>query len=157
VSGETYIVPLVAIVESVQIDTTLIRTVAGQSALYKLRDDYIPIVRLGDLFCVQQDGGAGIENLLMVVESAGQKIGLIVDALLGQQQVVIKSLETNFRRIEGVSGATILGDGTVALILDIAGLLSLAQYRAGTSTGLQRAETARQAAEGGLVWIAPRH
>ena len=85
-------------------------------------------------------------KLLIVVESAGQKIGLIVDALLGQQQVVIKSLETNFRRIEGVSGATILGDGTVALILDSAGLLRLAQYRAGTSIGLQRAETAWQAA-----------
>ncbi len=146
VGGETYIVPLVAIVESVPIDTTLIHTVAGQSTLYKLRDDYIPIVRLGDLFCVRQDGGASTEDLLMVVESTGQKIGLIIDALLGQQQVVIKSLETNFRRIEGVSGATILGDGTVALILDIAGLLRLAQYRAGMSTGLQRAETARQAA-----------
>jgi len=146
VGRETYIVPLVAIVESVQIDTTLMHTVAGQSTLYKLRDDYIPIVRLGDLFCVQQDGGADTEKLLIVVESAGQKIGLIVDALLGQQQVVIKSLETNFRRIEGVSGATILGDGTVALILDSAGLLRLAQYRAGTSIGLQRAETAWQAA-----------
>jgi len=146
VGRETCIVPLVAIVESVQIDTTLMHTVAGQSTLYKLRDDYIPIVRLGDLFCVQQDGGADTEKLLIVVESAGQKIGLIVDALLGQQQVVIKSLETNFRRIEGVSGATILGDGTVALILDSAGLLRLAQYRAGTSIGLQRAETAWQAA-----------
>jgi two-component system chemotaxis sensor kinase CheA len=146
VGGETYIVPLVAIVESVQIDPTLIHTVAGQSTLYKLRDDYIPIVRLGDLFSVQQGGDAGTEHLLMVVESAGQKIGLIVEALLGQQQVVIKSLETNFRRIEGVSGATILGDGTVALILDIAGLLRLAQYRSGTSTGLPRAATARQAA-----------
>src|SRR6266446_6269889 len=109
-------------------------TVAGQSTLYKLRDDYIPIVRLGDLFCVQQDGGADTEKLLIVVESAGQKIGLIVDALLGQQQVVIKSLETNFRRIEGVSGATILGDGTVALILDVSGLLRLSQQSAGMAT-----------------------
>jgi two-component system, chemotaxis family, sensor kinase CheA len=146
VGAETYIVPLVAIVESVQIDMTLIHTVAGQSTLYKLRDDYIPIVRLGDLFGAQQDGGAGPENLLMVVESAGQKIGLIVDELHGQQQVVIKSLETNFRRIEGVSGATILGGGTVALILDIAGLLRLAHYRGGVSIELQRAETARYAA-----------
>jgi two-component system, chemotaxis family, sensor kinase CheA len=146
VGRETYIVPLIAIVESVQIDTTLIHTVVGQSTLYKLRDDYIPIVRLGDLFCVQRDGGAGSEDLLMVVESAGRKIGLIVDELHGQQQVVIKSLETNFRRIEGVSGATILGDGTVALILDIAGLLRLAQYRGGMSIELQRTETARYAA-----------
>jgi two-component system chemotaxis sensor kinase CheA len=146
VGGETYIVPLVAIVESVQIDTTLIHTVAGQRTLYKLRDDYIPIVRLGDLFCVPRAGGAGPEDLLMVVESAGRKIGLIVDELHGQQQVVIKSLETNFRRIEGVSGATILGDGMVALILDIAGLLRLAQYRGGMSIELQRGETARYAA-----------
>jgi two-component system chemotaxis sensor kinase CheA len=141
---ETYIVLLVAIVESVPIETTLTHTVAGQSTLYKLRDDYIPIVRPGDLFGVRC-AVLGTEHLLMGGRVLDKKLALS-SMHLGQQQVVIKSLETNFRRIEGVSGATILGDGTVALILDTAGLLRLAQYRAGTSPGLQRAETARQAA-----------
>lgn len=125
VGRETYIVPLVSIAESLQINLNLVNTVAGQSTLYRLREDYIPIVCTSDLFGVQRAAGDRTDNLLVVVESAGQKIGLVVDELLGQQQVVIKSLETNFRRIEGVSGATILGDGAVALILDIAGLLRL--------------------------------
>jgi len=69
-----------------------------------------------------------LENgLLVVVEAEGKKIAIYVDDLLGQQQVVIKSLETNFKKIEGLSGATILGDGTVALIIDIAGLIELYQ------------------------------
>ena len=63
------------------------------------------------------------EGLLVVVESDGQRVGLFVDDLLGQQQVVIKSLETNFTQIQGISGATILGDGTVALIMDVPGLI----------------------------------
>ncbi|MGE3539897.1 MAG: chemotaxis protein CheA [Candidatus Tectimicrobiota bacterium] len=125
VRQETYIVPLVSIAESLQIDLNLVHSVAGQSTLYRLREDYIPIVRTCDLFNVPGEETAGMDSLLVVVENAGQKIGLVVDELLGQQQVVIKSLETNFRRVEGVSGATILGDGTVALILDIAGLLRL--------------------------------
>jgi len=65
----------------------------------------------------------------VVVESEGNKIALFVDDLLGQQQVVIKSLETNFRKVDGISGATILGDGTVALILDITGLIGLARQQ----------------------------
>lgn len=116
VGQETYIAPLVSISESLQIDPAMLNTVAGQTTLYKLRDDYIPIVRLCDLFNIRQGSTAGTDSLLVVVEGDGQKIGVVVDELLGQQQVVIKSLETNFKRVEGVSGATILGDGTVALI-----------------------------------------
>ena len=67
---------------------------------------------------------------MVVVEGEGQRAGIFVDELLGQQQVVIKSLETNFRRVDGVSGATILGDGTVAMILDAGGLITLSRRKA---------------------------
>ena len=79
------------------------------------------------MFGVNADAKRLEDGLLVVVEGDGQKVALFVDDLLGQQQVVIKSLETNFRRVEGLSGATILGDGTVALILDIAGLIHLSK------------------------------
>jgi two-component system chemotaxis sensor kinase CheA len=123
------IVPLVSIVESLQIDSTLVNSMAGQTNLYKLRADYIPMVPLANLFHLRQEPTALADSLLVVVEGEGRKVGLVVDELLGQQQVVIKSLETNFTRVAGISGATILGDGTVALILDIAGLLHLLERR----------------------------
>lgn len=123
VGRETYIVSLINIVESIQVHPESLGRITGQAELYKLREAYIPIIRLNRLFGMQ----SGIEDLqqglLVVVESDGQQVGLFVDDLMGQQQVVIKSLETNFRQIQGVSGATILGDGTVALILDVPGLI----------------------------------
>src|SRR5262249_22057861 len=128
----TYIVPLVSIVESLQIDPALVSAIAAQTRLYKLRADYIPMVPLADLFHLSREATALTDGLLVVVEGEGRKVGLVVDDLLGQQQVVIKSLETNFRHIEGVAGATILGNGTVALILDVTGLLHLLQRSAKT-------------------------
>ena len=129
VSDQTYIIPLVSIVESLQINMDSIQSVVGQAEVYKLRDEYIPIVRLYQLFNLK----GAIENLedglLVVVEAEGRKIGIFIDDLLAQQQVVIKSLETNYQKVEGISGATILGDGQVALILDMAGLNGL--YQAG--------------------------
>ena len=123
VGNETYIISLVSIIESLQMQPDHISSIAGQSELYRLRDDYIPIIRLNELFN-KNTGTTDLQNgLLMVVESEGQRFGLFVDDLLGQQQVVIKSLETNFRQIRGISGATILGDGTVALIVDVPGLI----------------------------------
>ena len=125
VGDEIYIIPLVSIVESLQIRPELVSVLAGRAEMYKLRDDYIPIVRLYEIFGIDSGITDLRQGLLVVVESGGQKAGVFIDDLLGQQQVVIKSLETNFRRVEGVSGATILGDGTVALILDVAGLVRL--------------------------------
>lgn len=124
VGQQTYVVPLTSIIESLQIRNDQIKTVAGQAHVYLLRDEYIPIIRLCDVFdtparTIDLDGG-----LMVVVEGGGHKAGLVVDDLLAQQQVVIKSLETNFKRVDGLSGATILGDGTVAMILDISGLIS---------------------------------
>ncbi|VAW80358.1 Signal transduction histidine kinase CheA [hydrothermal vent metagenome] len=142
VGDETFVMPLISIVESLQVDTGLVNSVAGSAEMYKLREDYIPIVRLYEVFGIEPKTTTLEEALLVVVEHEGQKIGLMVDELLGQQQVVIKSLETNYRRIVGISGATILGDGTVALILDVGGLISLS----GGGKGLRRPANDEQAA-----------
>jgi len=127
VGTETYIAPLISIIESLQIDPEMINSVTGSADVYKLRDDYIPIVRLHDVFGISPEKIGIKEGLLVVVENEGKKIGMFVDELLGQQQVVIKSLETNLKQIDGLSGATILGNGTVALILDINGVMALYQ------------------------------
>lgn len=127
VGDETYIIPLVSIIESLEIETDNINSIAGTTEVYKMRDEYIPLVRLYEVFDVQPDSLRLQDCLLVVVEGDGGKAGILVDDLLSQQQVVIKSLETNYKRIKGISGATILGDGTVALILDMPGLLSLAK------------------------------
>ena len=125
VGKETYIVPLVSIVESIQVKRKQVNLINGRGEVYKLRDEYIPVVRLYHMFNIKPISKNLDDGLLVVVEADGQKIALFVDDLQGQQQVVIKSLETNFKKVEGLSGATILGDGTVALILDITGLVSL--------------------------------
>ena len=125
VGTEIYIIPLVSIVESLQLRRELINSVTGQAQVYRLRDEYIPIVNMHDVFGIPERVGEHADSLLVVVECDGHKVALVVDDLLGQQQVVIKSLESNFKRVEGVSGATILGDGTVALIADVGGLIRL--------------------------------
>ncbi len=125
VATENYIVPLVSIIESIEIKTEDIKRVSGKGEIYPLRDEYVPVIRLYELFGLKPTSTDLEEGLLVVVEGDNQKVGLFVDDLLGQQQVVIKSLETNYRKVLGLSGATILGDGTVALILDVPGLMTL--------------------------------
>lgn len=126
VGDETYIVPLVSIVETINITEEMINRVAGKGETFRLRKEFLPIVRMHDIFNVQSAKATKLtEGLVVVVEGQGIRCGLFIDELLGQQQVVIKSLEANYRRVEGVSGATILGDGSVALILDIPGLVRL--------------------------------
>ncbi|HED34866.1 MAG TPA: chemotaxis protein CheA [Gammaproteobacteria bacterium] len=127
IGEETYILPVISIIESLQVKSENINAVAGNAEVYRLRDEYIPIVRLYQIFDIKPISTKLESGLLVVVEAEGKKIAIYVDDLLGQQQVVIKSLETNFRKVEGLSGATILGDGTVALIIDIAGLIDLYQ------------------------------
>lgn len=126
VGKETYIVPLTTIIESLQLKPSMVNSVVGHGEVFSFRDDYVPVIRLHDLFGVQPRTRVLHEGLLMIVEGDGRRVGLFVDDLLGQQQVVIKSLETNYRRVDGVSGATILGDGSVALILDVPGLIRVA-------------------------------
>jgi two-component system chemotaxis sensor kinase CheA len=130
VGTETYIVPLVTIIESLQLQPGGVSRIAGQQEVFWFRDGYVPVVRLHEVFGVQPRAAELHQGLIMVVEGEGRRVGLFVDDLLGQQQVVIKSLETNFRRVDGVSGATILGDGAVALILDVPGLIRVASLRA---------------------------
>ena len=125
VGDQTYIVPLVSIVESLQIDPERVKSVVGAAELYRLRGEYIPIVRLYEVFNIEPQSSALEDGLIVVVEGEGQRAGILIDELLGQQQVVIKSLETNYRKVDGISGATILGDGTVAMIMDAGGLIAL--------------------------------
>ena len=127
VGPQTYIVPLTSIIESLQIRIAQVSTIAGQAQVYLLRDEYIPIIHLSDVFGIPTKSISIDGGLMVVVEGDGQKAGLIVNDLLAQQQVVIKSLETNYKPVKGLSGATILGDGAVALILDIAGLIQCAK------------------------------
>ncbi len=133
VGDETYIIPLISIVESLQIQGALLNSIAGRAEVYRLRNEIIPVLRLHELFGSASAHRSLSGQLTVVVENEGQKLGVVVDELLGQQQVVIKSLETNFRRLEGVSGATILGNGVVALILDVAGLVQISRHRATTA------------------------
>ncbi len=126
IGSHTYIIPLISIVESLQVDVNKVNRLGSGLEVLRLRDDYIPIIRLYSVF-EHDDAIVELEKgLLVVVESDNQKVGLLVDDLLSQQQVVIKSLEANYQRVEGVSGATILGDGRVSLIVDITGLIKLA-------------------------------
>ena len=123
IGEDCYIIPLLSIIESVQIRADAINRVAGRGEVLKFRGQHLPILRLYQMF-----GAVGAvtdleKGLLVVVEADGRQVGLFVDDLLGQQQVSIKSMEKNFRRVAGVAGATILGDGRVGLILDISGLI----------------------------------
>ncbi len=127
VGNETYIVPLVSIMESIKINEKMLNKIAGKGETFRLRDQYIPIIRMHKIFNVRHKNQSETsEGVIVVVEGQGILCGLFVDELLGPQQVVVKSLETNYRRVEGVSGATILGDGSVALILDVPGLVRFA-------------------------------
>jgi two-component system chemotaxis sensor kinase CheA len=128
VGRESYIVPLVSIIESLQLTQGSLSCIAGRGEVFAFRGDYVPVIRLHEVFGVKRE--AQIQNgIIVVVEGDGRRAGLLVDDLLGQQQVVIKSLDTNFGRVDGVSGATILGDGSVALILDLPGIIRRANAR----------------------------
>ena len=130
---DTYIIPLVSIIESQQVNPDNVNRVAGQAEVYRLRDEYIPFIRLNNIFNLGYKNSKLENGLIVIVEGDGKRVGLMVDELLSQQQVVIKSLESNFKSVEGISGATILGEGTVALIADISGLIELAHKRSADS------------------------
>jgi len=125
VGKQSYIISLVSIVETIQTTTDKVNAIAGKFELFKLREEYLPVLRLHELLGIEADSTRIDDGLLVVAEANGQRIGIFVDDLLEQQQVVIKSLEANYRQMQGISGATILGDGTVALILDVPGMIRL--------------------------------
>ncbi|MGY3572380.1 chemotaxis protein CheA [Vibrio paucivorans] len=123
VAGEVYIIPLLTIIESIQIDPECIKYASGGTELYRLREENIPILRLQEELEMGESGSLN-NRILCFVEAAGTRVGLLLDELLDQQQVVIKSLESNYSKVLGISGATILGDGSVSLILDVQGLIT---------------------------------
>jgi two-component system chemotaxis sensor kinase CheA len=128
VSDEVYILPLSSVIESFQIKASDINTVAQGAQLVKVRDEYMPVIELEHVFSVPRFEFNGGSPIMVVVEADGSRVALMVDELLGQQQVVIKNLESNYRRVPNVSGATILGDGKVALILDTSGLVRRSRH-----------------------------
>jgi two-component system chemotaxis sensor kinase CheA len=127
VGQHRFVVPLTSIVESLRIQPGSVHSIGDGVQLYQLRDEYLRVVHFDRIFNIRGDDTRTTEGLLVVVESRGKRIALRVDDLLAQQQVVIKSLEENFCKVDGIAGATILGDGTVAMILDIGGVMHLSQ------------------------------
>jgi two-component system chemotaxis sensor kinase CheA len=131
VGKEIYVISLLAIVETIQVARERVNTLAGRTEVFRLRDEYLPVVKLCDQFGVEPDSRSATDGLLVVVEADGKRAGVLVDDLLAQQQVVIKSLESNFKPVSGIAGATILGDGTVALIIDVPDFIRAAVKRSG--------------------------
>ncbi|WP_047518009.1 chemotaxis protein CheW [Methylophilus sp. Q8] len=122
-----YVVPLNLIVETLQPRAEDLKTVTGEGLMVHVRGEYLPIIALHALFNHPTQITTPTDGVLLILEADGKKSALFVDRLVGQQQVVIKSLETNFKRIPGVSGATIMGDGSVALILDVPAIIQMGQ------------------------------
>ena len=127
VGQETYIVPLLSILESIQPKLGGVKTVVGKGELIDVRGTYLPMVRMYEIFALQPEITDPTKAILLILETEGERVAVMVDEILGQQQVVIKSMEQNFRKVEGIAGATILGDGTVGFILDVRGLLEIAR------------------------------
>lgn len=122
VGGELYLLPIACVVESFQAEGAAIRTLAGGGRVVKVREDYLPVVPLDEVFSIRRHADDS-KLMLVVVETEGRQVALQVDHLVGQQQVVVKNLEANYRKVPNVSGATIMGDGSVALILDVSALV----------------------------------
>jgi two-component system chemotaxis sensor kinase CheA len=120
---EIYILPLGFVVESLQPARSDVKDIAGQGRVVKVRGEYLPLIPLHQMFNITPRLTNPWEGILVILETEGRKAALFVDELVGQQQVVVKNLESNYRKVAGISGATILGDGGVALILDVAALL----------------------------------
>ena len=137
--NDTFIIPITSIIESLQPKREDIKSVTGQGRVVHVRGEYLPLISLSRLFGIRPRSFRPEESTLMIVDADGEKAAFMVDELLGQHQVVIKSLETNYRKVPGVSGATILGDGRVALILDVTAVV-----RSGKHQWDEQAETAQE-------------
>ena len=127
VGDQTYILPLSYVVESFQPQTGDIKTLSNQARVIQVRGEYLPVVVLHELFNLKPRAADFSQGIMVVIDADGIKAALFVDALVGQHQVVIKSLEANYRRVQGISGATIMGDGHVALILDVSAIAGMAK------------------------------
>lgn len=129
VGGQIYIVPLSFISESLQPAAADINEISGQGRVVRVRGEYLPLIALHKVFQIPTRITEPTEGILVLLENDNKKIALFVDELVGQHQVVIKSLETNYRKVAGLSGATIMGDGRVAMIIDVGALVKLSQQQ----------------------------
>ncbi|MGK2952692.1 MAG: chemotaxis protein CheA [Thiobacillus sp.] len=123
VGEEVYILPLGYVIESLQPAAADVKEIAGQGHVVKIREEYLPLIPLYQIFAIEPNFTDPTQGIVVILEADGKKAALLVDGLVGQQQVVVKNLESNFRKVAGISGATILGDGGVSLILDVSALL----------------------------------
>ncbi|SEL46428.1 two-component system, chemotaxis family, sensor kinase CheA [Roseateles sp. YR242] len=128
VGEEVYILPLSSVVESFQVQSDTIKTVGGSGRVVEVRDEFMPVVELEQVFNVPRFDFEHVSSIMVVVEAEGGRVAMLVDELLGQQQVVVKNLEANYRKVTDVSGATIMGDGRVALILDVGSLVRRSRH-----------------------------
>ncbi|WP_210542242.1 chemotaxis protein CheW [Rhodoferax sp. PAMC 29310] len=128
VGDEVYILPLSSVIESFQVKADAVNTVGQGAQLVKVRDEYMPVIELETVFQVPRSDVGKSGDIMVVVEADGSRVALLVDELLGQQQVVVKNLESNYRKVPNISGATILGDGKVALILDTGALVRRSRH-----------------------------
>lgn len=128
VGEECYILPLSSVVESFQVEPGMIKTVGTSGRVVEVRSEYMPVIELEQVFQVPRFDFERASSIMVVVEAEGGRVALLVDELLGQQQVVVKNLEANYRKVPDVSGATILGDGRVALILDVGSLVRRSRH-----------------------------
>ena len=127
---EVYILPLGFVVESLQPAPEDIKEIANRGRVIKVRGEYLPLIPLHQMFEIEPRFTNPCEGIVVILEADGRKAGLFVDDLVGQQQVVVKNLESNYRKVTGISGATILGDGGVSLILDVSALMRSARQLA---------------------------
>jgi two-component system chemotaxis sensor kinase CheA len=128
VGEEVYILPLSSVVESFQVSEQTIKTIGGSGRVVEVRGDYMPVMDLERIFNVPRFDFEKTASIMVVAEADGGRVALLVDELLGQQQVVVKNLEANYRKVDDVSGATIMGDGRVALILDVGSLVRRSRH-----------------------------
>lgn len=125
VANEVFILPLNAVMESLQPRAEDLKPMAGGECVLEVRGEYLPLVELWNVFDVQDAKTEATQGIVVILQSAGKRYALLVDQLIGQHQVVVKNLESNYRKVPGISAATILGDGSVALIVDVSALQSL--------------------------------
>ena len=123
VGEEVYILPLGFVIESLQPVADDVKEISGKGRVIKVRGEYLPLVPLYQMFDITPRFTDPTQGIVVIIETDGRKAGLFIDDLVGQQQVVVKNLESNYRKVAGISGATILGDGGVSLILDVAALI----------------------------------
>ena len=125
VGNQKYILPLSSIVESLQPSSEMIKKIGdGTQDLLMLREEFIPVVKLHQLFGLEKSFNKLEEGMLIVVKSGNTKVALSIDEFLNQHQVVVKPLDKNFRSVQGIGAATVRGDGSIGLILDVIGIIN---------------------------------